>query len=419
MILIYEQDDRLLFRYSSHHRGVSWIDDKLQGEGRVTIRRTFSFDVDTLVVEKDTDLGEDEEERVFVLAEAEGENFRIHKDILGLKYDLFLSMNMAIDEKTFIANRDISIFRKIDTLTDQPIMVGDDKDGSIPITEFEELLRNFPTSTELTHYASSRISRVLKDYMGTMSDAQSRLDKYLRKNQSIRARSQTASLKEYELEKYTFVHDSLVGMLHDSESYSEQDWQNLIVEFLLLIFPQYVAILNKIQIKDFYSNRGKTTDRFPDLSVVDANGNIGIIEIKKPFPNCLLSSSKYRDNYTPKKELSGAVMQVEKYLFHLSKWGVDGEKQLTKKWRDDLPEDMEIRITNPKAMIILGRDNDFIDDQRFDFEIIKRKYANIVEIMTYDDLLRRLVNIRSMLSNNYAKIDATMKKVSGLGTKKT
>jgi hypothetical protein len=31
--------------------------------------------------------------------------------------------------------------------------------------------------------------------------------------------------------------------------------------------------------------------------------------------------------------------------------------------------------------------------QELDLEIIKRKYANVVDIMTYDDLLRRLGNI--------------------------
>ena len=86
-------------------------------------------------------------------------------------------------------------------------------------------------------------------------------------------------------------------------------------------------------------------------------------------------------------------MQVEKYLFHLNKWGVEGENQINAKRSSELPSGMQIRVTNPKAMIILGRDNDFIADQKFDFEIIKRKYANIVDIMTYDDLLRRLENI--------------------------
>jgi len=57
---------------------------------------------------------------------------------------------------------------------------------------------------------------------------------------------------------------------------------------------------------------------------------------------------------------------------------------------------MEIRIANPKAIIIVGRDQiggiNMTGSQLLDFEIIKRKYANMMDIITYDDLLRRLNN---------------------------
>jgi hypothetical protein len=55
-------------------------------------------------------------------------------------------------------------------------------------------------------------------------------------------------------------------------------------------------------------------------------------------------------------------------------------------------------------MLILGRDKDFDEKQKFDFEIIKRKYTNIVDIMTYDDLLRRLDNIIAMIQHNFSKL---------------
>jgi hypothetical protein len=53
--------------------------------------------------------------------------------------------------------------------------------------------------------------------------------------------------------------------------------------------------------------------------------------------------------------------------------------------------------------IILGRDRKSdgsaaIDqNQLFDLELIKRKYANMMDIITYDDLLRRLDNIIASL----------------------
>ena len=102
----------------------------------------------------------------------------------------------------------------------------------------------------------------------------------------------------------------------------------------------------------------------------------------------------------PRSELAGTVMQAEKYLFHLSKWGQAGEWAIFQKRKNELPPSIELKITNPKAMILLGRDDKFTQQQRFDFEIIRRKYANVIDIMSYDDLLRRLDNIIAMLRKN-------------------
>lgn len=159
-------------------------------------------------------------------------------------------------------------------------------------------------------------------------------------------------------------------------------------------------MLENVHIKDFYSRADKVTDRYIDLTLVDANGNIDIIEVKKPFANGLLSRSDYRGNHTPRAELAGAVMQAEKYLFHLNKWGQPGEREIYEKRKSELPDGLKLKITNPKAMILLGRDNDFSGEQRLDFEIIRRKYANMIDIMTYDDLLRRLENIIAMMRRN-------------------
>ncbi len=48
-------------------------------------------------------------------------------------------------------------------------------------------------------------------------------------------------------------------------------------------------------------------------------------------------------------------------------------------------------------MILLGRDNDFNGQQRFDFEIIRRKFANMRDVMTYDNLLRWVATIIEMM----------------------
>lgn len=38
----------------------------------------------------------------------------------------------------------------------------------------------------------------------------------------------------------------------------------------------------------------------------------------------------------------------------------------------------------------MGRDSNLSNAQKGDFEVVKRKYKNIIDIITYDDLLRRL-----------------------------
>jgi len=157
-------------------------------------------------------------------------------------------------------------------------------------------------------------------------------------------------------------------------------------------------VLENVEIEDHYSKPGTTSDRFIDIALVDANGNLDLIEIKHPFDDLLLSKTLYRDNFVPTKSLSGTIMQAEKYLLHLSKWGAAGETKLTKRYGKQLPPGMSIQITNPKAILILGRDrkpdgSSALDQrQTFDLEIIKRKYANMMDIITYDDLLRRLDN---------------------------
>jgi hypothetical protein len=406
MIRIFAQDDQLLLQYEADQfNDVPWVDEKLESEGSVTLRRTFTFKHAALVNEEVQNDG-DINVRTFVLAMTDGDYYKIDKDILGLKHDLRISKQISLSHQTFIANRGISVFRKIGGLIDEPIFIGGDADSAIPLGDFEVLLKNFPTSTELTHYAHARIAGVLKDYLGTMSDAQKKLDAYLNRKRTIPATSRVEFLAEYEPQKFEYVRDELRRVLEDAESYTEKDWQKLIAGFLLLIFPKYIAVLENLQIKDFYSDPAKIRDRYIDLTLVDASGTIDIIEIKRPFANCLLSRNKYRDNYTPRIELSGSVMQVEKYIFHLNKWGRAGEIEILKKRQSELPANFEVKITNPQAMIILGRDHDFANDQKFDFEIIKRKYGNIIDIMTYDDLLRRLDNIISMIRTNYSKLTA-------------
>jgi hypothetical protein len=284
--------------------------------------------------------------------------------------------------------------------------VGGSQSGNIPVEVFEQLLKKFPNSTELDRYANARVANIIGEYFDGMRDFRAQYETYLNRRKTVVSKTpfRTEELLQAEINKFELIHDTIKKWLESSESRTEKEWQQKILSFILLIFPKHVAVLENVEIEDNNSKPGTPRKRFIDIALVDANGNLDVIEIKRPFDDVLLSRTRYRDNYVPTKELSGTIMQAEKYLFHLSKWGVAGEAKLTKKYGAQLPDGMSIRITNPKALLILGRDQDndgstVLDEQQvFDLEVIKRKYVNMMDIITYDDLLRRLENIIASLN---------------------
>lgn len=395
-------DDLVVLAYAPERTTVEWLDSKLDSEGHYRLAWTFTLrkaDLVTAEVEDDYE----PETRRFAIGSIDGEYRRIRSDVLGTKHDLLIDRQVRLERKLFIAQQNISIFWRVDELADEEIVIGGDREGAIPVEEFRRLLRDFPSTTEMRLYSFSRVTRVLREYMETMTDAEAKLVEHMARRRRATASLPTVAAErlpdatELELEKFSFVRDRVAEMLTDAESFSEEHWQRTIADLFLLIYPQYIAVLQKVPVAEHYSRKPSATTRILDLALVDANGTIDILEIKKPFAKSLMSVRQYRDNHVPLRELSGAVMQVEKYLFYLSKSGPGGEKAITDKYGSTLPSGLEVQITNPKAYILYGRDNDFVGQQRFDFEFVRRKYSNVVDIITYDDLLRRLDNILAAL----------------------
>lgn len=398
MISIIKQNDRIILEYTSRGEN-SWVLKTIKKYDFITIRKVFTFTIEDVLEEQiidDDDNIHDEYSPVkFILGVREGDYYRINSNILGTQHDILLSKDMNLDRKKFIAHTDICIFSRIDHLISEQIIIGGKNDKAIPIEAFNNLIQQFPTSTEVRHYASTRVTLILKDYLETMTNAQEKLSNYLKKKKILNKvdENNIDIIYELEIKKYEYIRDRIKEELKQASAYSESDWQKLMLHFILLIFPKYIGVLENLHIRDFYSKKDKTTNRYIDITLIDASGNIDIIEIKKPFADCLVPQTPYRDNFVPKKELSGSIMQAEKYIFHLNKWGVAGEKEINKKRQKDIPKGIEVKITNPKALIIIGRSNKLSDRQNFDLELIKRKYSNIMDIITYDDLINRLDNI--------------------------
>jgi hypothetical protein len=406
----------VVLTYEADQRGNGWVWRGLRDRDTVTISRVFTFERRDLVAEPDE---ADEEidfeafQYQFRFAERRDGYFHIEGRIFDIDNPvLIVEAGLRLERKVFVAERNISVFGKIADLIapNQPIIVGGSRTGAIPIPDFQALLSKFPNTGELNRYAAARVASVIGDYITPLKDARAQYEVYMNRRRSTLtdAALPQPELLQTEIEKYVFIRNTIADWLRDGTTRSEGDWQKMILNFLLLIFPKYVAVLANVKVADGYSTPGATKDRFIDLALIDAAGNIDIIEIKKPFDDALMGGTPYRDNYIPTKELSGSIMQAEKYLFHLSKWGLAGEKALTQRYVTKLPPNMRIRITSPKAMIILGRDRrpnglPALDaSQQLDLEIIKRKYANMIDILTYDDLLRRLDNIIASLRGQAA-----------------
>ncbi len=401
----------VVLTYQADQADNGWVWRELRDHNTVTLNRVFTFERQDLVNEPDeADQDNDFEEFKYHF------RFGVRRDgyfcIEGRIFDipntvLIADSGVTLDRKIFVAERNISIFRKLAELIapDQPIIIGGSRTGAIPISDFQVLLTKFPNTVELNRYAAARVANVIGDYISPLKDARAQYEAYLNRRRSTLTDAvlSQSELLRTEVEKYVFIRNTIAEWLKDGTARSEGDWQKMILNFLLLIFPKYVVVLSNVKVVDAYSKPGATKDRFIDLTLIDAAGNIDVIEIKKPFDDALMARTPYRDNYIPTKELSGSIMQAEKYLFHLSKWGLAGEKSLTQRYAAKLPPGMEIRITSPKAMIILGRDRRqngslaLNASQQLDLEIIKRKYANMIDILTYDDLLRRLDNIIASL----------------------
>ena len=366
-----------------------WIDNRIKSDGEVILKGGFTFTGNELT---NSPINSGQSTRVFRVAALVGDYFVVPAEVLDIKFELKIHKDIAVSRATFIGEANVSIFKKLDALVQSPMIIGGSEPGAIPDKDFENIISNFPTKTEISHYANSRISNILVQYIDSTTDSSAKLAKLLNKHKTITAPSFVKDFYLYEIEKFMFLRDKLIDMLTKVEAFNEHEWQLQILEIILLLYPKYISQISNMQIPDEYTDPLKITDRYIDLTLIDSNGNLDIIEIKKPFDDCILSSLPYRDNFTPKKELSGAIMQTEKYVFYLNKWGSKGEKSLNSKYASILPAGIEIKISNPKSIVILGRSFGFSNRQARDFEIIKRKYSNIIDIMSYDDMLKRLEN---------------------------
>ena len=367
--------------------GAKYIRDALTKNKVVNVKGVFEFEKNDLVSFDDYF-----EAVIFRLGKRSGQYWDIPRRILHTNYPVLIHNEIDINPEIFVGKFKVPIIRRLEEVLRRQVIIGGDESGkNIPTEVFNNLLKNFPSETEIKKYYRARIFNSIKNAVDIKKDAQQDLDEYVNKRQTIHPFDFITKFNKYELVKFTLIKNQLLEMLRIQDNYSEADWQRMIVEIFLLLNPKYVALLQKVRIPDAY----KKTYREIDLVLIDTNGVVDIIEIKRAHFGELVSSNPgTRGNFLPQKSLSEAIIQAEKYLFHLNKYGKNGEEELTRKYESKLPHGIKIQIRNPKAIIIMGRTNDLKDsNQRLDFEIIKRHYSNVVDVISYDELVQRLDRI--------------------------
>ena len=381
-----KRNDKLILVYVPA-MGIDDIIKRLDTEDGVTIKHTFFVTKELLCSDVEED--DDWEETLRFCIGTIGESYiELDSEVLGTNHSFYFGNEIKLKPEMFTAYRNISILRKIDEVVERDFYIGGDWENHNGISKetFDNLLEKFPKTAELDKYAHKRIASIIKDYFPECDKYEAIYEKFVESKNSSYASSVSGISKfnvQIELEQFTVAYQELKDMLDRYEAIDEKEWQKKIHNILQLLYPKYICCVREVR---FY---GGKKDKQPDFLLVDANGFVDILEIKKADVRML---SQYRNNYVAAREVSGAIQQIEKYIFCLNS-SDKAKKEVSDKIDSMLPNGLKTQVVNPQGILLVGRSNEFTEEQKKDFELIKRQYNHVTDIMTYDDLLFRLNNI--------------------------
>ena len=390
MAVTFEIHDNEFWMCYSPENGLDYIRTKFEQDEPVIIKRAFMVTPELLREEND----EGVEVVKFCVGELIGDYIHLFPEVTRTSHDFFFAKNIKFKLNLFVAQRGISILGKIDEVIDRDFYVGGDweKNQGIPMDMYMELINKFPKTAELDKYVRYRISHVIKEYYPECDRYEQLYEKYMLKLRSKHSAKANVADDDFsrkiDLEQFKIAYQELSEMINDL-GIDEDKWQRKIYNILRLLYPQYIYCAREVQFPGI-----GTDEKRPDFLLVDVHGFVDILEIKKATVRVL---TQYRNNYVPSREFTGAIQQIEKYAFCLNTVN-EAKERVISLLSKNVPEGVSIQILNPQGILLLGRSNDFTPQQRSDFELIKRQYKHIADIMTYDDLLCRLKNIITALS---------------------
>ena len=380
----------LLLRYAPY-TGTHWIFDSFEDEYPITIKNTFTFTAQDLLTDASSD--DAREEVVFRLGTLVKDHFKIPKEILETKYDVYFDKSIKRFPVSFFVLGNISVLSKVLKLVDSDLYIENDEVHSktkahIPLAVFKQLIDSFPTATELKKYSENRVAVLLSEYFDGLDRYRESYEKYLTKRVK-REPIGFRSINEKKLELLEASYSELKKMLEQTDAYSETHWQEKIKDILCVVFPQYICALRHVPV-----GKKRGVAKTPDFLLIDANGGVDVMEIKRPDQTQIVRAQKIRNNYVPQKLFIDTAVQTSAYIYALTANVESNTVEISKRVREALPSfRKEILINNPRGIMLFGRSDKLTAEQRFDFELIRKQYKDIPTIMTYDDLLELLSNI--------------------------
>lgn len=419
-----KKDSQLILCYESEK---DWIEEKLADDQEFKIYKTFSFSKKDLISkDEDSPIGY---EYKFVFGEKVQNYFKIDKEKISATFDLYIDASLSIDQSWFVTSsskrsryqdktgeeKSSSIygnilyafknFYKHDKLFIDIDSDSNFEDDGLHITQstYKDFVKIFPTATNVKYQTLSIFTKLLKSELDVV-DYEEIYSRYKSREISVRNKEdiKTEEICKQEKVKYIYAKDQLLKSLERSaagEFIHEDEFSKLIAQIFCFLNPKYVKIQTKLNISDYTGARANCQ---ADLSLIDCEGNIDLIEVKSPqaYPN-LFRKRQYRNHYVPSGELSGAINQLEQYLKCLTKMTTEEISNKNPALQNEMGE-IKLKAVHPKGYIIFGRDaasfnGDNINQKKLDFELIKNTYKDVVDIITFDELVQRFDRIISFL----------------------
>ena len=401
-IEIYLKKNALYLEYIPYFANAETILQTVQKSGTYCIKHTFSLTPATKIM-----YNEENQSIRFAIGKVTNEYIHLSKEIFNISIDVFLDINLALSTKYFVLGNNCSVWSKIDNVVSDCIYIDTDdsykknfcdEPNHIPESDFKKLIAKFPTIYEQQLYANKQISIAIGDYFKDLDRHVVKYVNYLNKKPSRIGNIDTISqINDTHLNLTIDARDALKDMLDNYESYNEHDWQKQILSVICVLFPKYMYALREVDLGEVDKKK-----KIPDYIMIDSNGCVDIMEIKQPTGKQIMCSSKYRNNFVPIKLFTDVAVQTTKYIRSLNRNHQKAIDNIFAKLKKTYPKctlkKEDLKINNPKGIMLFGRSNELNEQMQYDFEMIKRQFKDIHEIMTYDELIKRLDNLIDALS---------------------